>query len=434
LQPRRRGDLLHILRAAVDAVEPGALVREAISRGALSTLPSRSLFLVSAGKAAWAMARALSAAVHEGVLPGIAAVSGVVSGPRGDGQLSHGLEWFAAAHPSPNAASEAAGRRALAGAAESRAQGALVVLLSGGASSLLAVPAAGLSLEDKIATARALMHAGVPIADLNCVRKHLSAIKGGRLAAAARRSMTLAISDVHGPVPDDPSVIGSGPTVADPTTFAEALAIVRRAGVARAIPPAVIAHLERAADETPGPGDPRLVESGWEVIGTRQLAMEGAARAARARGYAVVVLPEASSGEARVAGARFAAEALSRAAAVDRPACVIASGETTVRVTGTGRGGRNQEFALGASSVIAGGAGVVVGSAGTDGIDGPTDAAGAVVDSSSSARAAEAGLDPVAALSDNATYDYFKSLDDLIVWGPTGTNVGDIHVMLIPTG
>jgi glycerate 2-kinase len=434
LQPRRRGDLLHILRAAVDAVEPGALVREAISRGALSTLPSRSLFLVSAGKAAWAMARALSAAVHEGVLPGIAAVPGVVSGPRGDGQLSHGLEWFAAAHPSPNAASEAAGRRALAGAAESRAQGALVVLLSGGASSLLAVPAAGLSLEDKIATARALMHAGVPIADLNCVRKHLSAIKGGRLAAAARRSMTLAISDVHGPVPDDPSVIGSGPTVADPTTFAEALAIVRRAGVARAIPPAVIAHLERAADETPGPGDPRLVESGWEVIGTRQLAMEGAARAARARGYAVVVLPEASSGEAWVAGARFAAEALSRAAAVDRPACVIASGETTVRVTGTGRGGRNQEFALGASSVIAGGAGVVVGSAGTDGIDGPTDAAGAVVDSSSSARAAEAGLDAVAALSDNATYDYFKSLDDLIVWGPTGTNVGDIHVMLIPTG
>jgi len=342
-----------------------------------------------------------------------------------------GFEWHDGTHPYPNAASEAAGRRALAGAADYRQNGALVVLLSGGASSLLAVPADGLSLEDKISTARALMHAGSPIEDLNCVRKHLSAIKGGRLAAVAGRSLTLSISDVHGAVPDDPSVIGSGPTVADPTTFAEALAIVRGAGVAALIPPAVVAHLERGTDETPGPGDPRLAEASYEVIGTRQIAMEGAARAARELGYDVEVIPAASTGEARIAGAAFADEAWRRTANAGRPVCVIASGETTVRVTGSGRGGRNQEFALGAMAAIAAGRrDAVLGSAGTDGVDGPTDAAGAVVDSSSSRRAAEAGLDANDALRNNATYDFFLALGDLIFWGPTGTNVGDIHVLL----
>ena len=265
LQARRRGDLLDILRAAVDAVEPGPLVKAAVSAGTISTLPSASIFLVAAAKprGRW---RAPSSTRRfrppeplrrEAGQP----IAGVVAGPRGNGELPFGLEWFDAAHPYPNAASEAAGREALAGAARSRADGSLVVLLSGGASSLLAVPAEGLSIEDKIITARALMHAGAPIEDLNCVRKHLSAIKGGRLAAAAGRSLTLAISDVHGAVPDDPSVIGSGPTVADPTTFADALAVVREAGIVGQIPPEVIAHLERGADETPGPGDPRLAKS-----------------------------------------------------------------------------------------------------------------------------------------------------------------------------
>jgi glycerate-2-kinase len=274
------------------------------------------------------------------------------------------------------------------------------------------------------------MRAGVPIAELNCVRKHLSSIKGGRLAAAAGHSITLAISDVHAPVPDDPSVIGSGPTVGDPTTFADALAIVRgAAAAAMSIPAAVLTHLERAADETPAPGEPRLAHSSYEVIGTRQHAMEGAARAARALGYMTIVVPEPTTGEARVAGAAFAAEAL-RHAGTSR-VCVIASGETTVRVTGTGRGGRNQEFALGTMGVIAAAPlRVVLGSAGTDGIDGPTDAAGAIVDSASSGRAAASGLAADAALANNAAYDFFEALGDLITWGPTGTNVGDIHVFL----
>ena len=361
-------------------------------------------------------------------------VGGIVAGPRAPRtELPQPLEWFDAAHPSPSAVSEAAGRRALALVEANRSRSALLVLLSGGASSMLAVPAAGLSLADKMVTARALMNAGMPIAELNCVRKHLSAIKGGRLAAVAARSLTLAISDVHGPIPDDPAVIGSGPTVGDPTTYADALTIVRHAGVMDSMPASVLAHLERGADESPKPGDPRLANSVYEVIGNRQMAMEGAARVARERGYAVQIVPEATSGEARETGAAFAAHVLG--AVSGQPSCVIASGETTVHVRGQGRGGRNQEFALGALPALnarsRNARAVVLASAGTDGIDGPTDAAGAVVDTTTSARAMELGLRAEAALASNGAYDFFAPLGDLIMWGPTGTNVGDLHVALI---
>ena len=358
--------------------------------------------------------------------------AGVVSGPRvGAHSLRAAFETFAASHPSPNAASEQAGRRALARAEESRPGGTLLVLLSGGASSLLAVPAKGLSLLEKVETARALMNAGVAITDLNCVRKHVSAIKGGRLGAAAARVLTLAISDVHGPIPDDPAVIGSGPTVADPTTFADALRVVRTARLS-SLPRRVVTHLERGEDETPKPGDPRLSSSTFEVIGHRRTAMEGAAEEARRRGYRVEIVQTATSGEARDAGLAFAAAALRRAG--DRPICVIGSGETTVHVRGDGRGGRNQEFALGAATVLDGrsapGRVGALGSAGTDGIDGPTDAAGSVVDSTTLDRASRAGLGIGRALESNGAYDFFAPLGDLIVWGPTGTNVGDLHVLL----
>ena len=203
----------------------------------------------------------------------------------------------------------------------------------------------------------------------------------------------------------------SAPRLPIPTTFADALTVVRTSGVASAIPARVISHLEKAADETPAPGDPRLANGSYDVIGSRQLAMEGAARAARARGYEVAVVEEASAGEARDAGAAFTARALSLAKDAGRPVCVIASGETTVHVTGTGRGGRNQEFVLAAIEQLATARiDVVLGSAGTDGIDGPTDAAGALVDASSSQRAAAAALDPRAALANNAAYDFFRVL------------------------
>lgn len=380
------------------------------------------------------MARAFAGAVEGGrpaaspdAAPG---VRGLIAGPRAAGGQPRNFAWFEASHPAPNAASEAAGRAALAEAARLPPGGRLVVLLSGGASSLLAVPAPGLTLADKVATADLLMKAGVAITGLNCVRKHLSAIKGGRLAAAAGRSLTLAISDVHGPQPDDPSVIGSGPTVGDPTTFEEARAIVREAGVAGAIPRSVWRHLEAADDESPAPGDPRLAGAEYRIVGTREIAMAGAASAARARGYRVVVISAPVTGEARAAGETFA-----RLAAVHAdgsgPVCVVASGETTVTVRGGGRGGRNQEFVLGALRVLADRGLAVLGSAGTDGIDGPTDAAGAIADGTSLTRALRAGLDPAAALAANASYDFFRALDDLIVWGPTGTNVGDVQTMIV---
>jgi glycerate 2-kinase len=297
---------------------------------------------------------------------------------------------------------------------------------------MLTAPADGLSLQDKIVTARALMNAGAAIAQLNCVRKHLSAIKGGRLAAAAAgRTVTLAISDVHGPIADDPAVIGSGPTVGDPTTYADALEIVRRMGITNSLPPSVLAHLERGKDESPKPNDERLRDSYYQVIANRQLAMDGAIRQATALGYHVHVLDGATSGEAREAGNEFAAAALALKA--PKRTCVIASGETTVHVRGSGRGGRNQEFALGALPAIDGAhqSMLVLASAGTDGIDGPTDAAGAIVDTTTTSRAERRGLRAAVALNENGAYDFFEPLGDLIMWGPTGTNVGDLHVLLL---
>jgi glycerate 2-kinase len=397
----------------------------------LDRLSNGPVSVVSAGKAAWPMALALADARSSGQLR--TDISGLVTGPRvGSSALPPAFEWFDASHPSPDAASEAAGRRALALAEESRSRGGLLVLLSGGASALMAAPADGLSLADKMLTARALMNAGAAIAELNCVRKHLSAIKGGRLAAAARRTVTLAISDVHGPIPDDPAVIGSGPTVGDPTTYADALDILQHAGVKDSIPRHALEHLERGAAESPKPGDPRLQDCDYEVIGNRHMAVDGAARAAEQLGYAVHVFPVATSGEAREAGAAFVADVLGLE--TSSRVCVLTSGETTVHVRGRGRGGRNQEFALGALPLIdraPAGTVIVLGSAGTDGIDGPTDAAGAIVDRTTTGRAERHGVSVDAALAANAAYDFFGSLGDLIMWGPTGTNVGDLHVALV---
>jgi glycerate-2-kinase len=418
----------------VRAIDPAHLLRNAASRGALNALDGQSVYVVAAGKAAWPMAGAFGSYASDARLT---ITAGVVAGPRVEGaNVGNEFDWFDAAHPSPNSASEAAGRRALTLAAESRRGGVLLVLLSGGASSLVAVPADDVLLSDKVAAAHALMNAGVAIADLNCVRKHLSAIKGGRLAAAASRTITLAISDVHGPIPDDPAVIGSGPTVPDPTTFADALRIVRDAGIAPSLPPRVIAHLERADDETPKAGDARLSAATFEVIGTRRIAMEGARDAAQKLGYIVRVVDPPTSGEARQAGLAFAAAALRDP--TEQPLCVIASGETTVHVRGSGRGGRNQEFALAAAPLVNAARNrssiAALGSVGTDGIDGPTDAAGAIIDLTTMERAATAGLRIEQALESNGAYDFFQPLGDLIAWGPTGTNVGDLHVMLVVPG
>jgi hydroxypyruvate reductase len=273
----------------------------------------------------------------------------------------------------------------------------------------------------------------VPIGPLNCVRKHLSGIKGGWLAVACPRSVTLAISDVHGPVADDPSIIGSGPTVADPSTFADALAIVREVS---GVPESVGIHFERGVrgeiPETIKPADPRLGQASYEIIGNRQTALGGASRVAASLGYGVAVLERATEGEARAASHDFVAHARRLAASGERPLCVLAAGESTVAVKGHGLGGRNQEFALAATPFIGSlGRASVLASVGTDGVDGPTPAAGALVDSSTLERAQRVGVDWESSLADNDAYHFFEPLGDLIVWGPTGTNVGDIQVFLV---
>jgi glycerate-2-kinase len=355
------------------------------------------------------------------------------------------------AHPVPDAASVEAGARALALARDVRARGELlVVLLSGGASAMLAAPAAGMTLDDKIALTRFLLRSGLPIAAMNAIRKHVSAIKGGRLAVAAGRSITYAISDVHSPIEDDPAVIGSGPTVADPSTFADALQAVgpepgwsqARGHAASdpglALPSAVLAHLQRGArgefPETPKPGDSRLVDAEFVLTGSRRDAMDGAAAAAERLGYLVERIVAPTLGEAAPAGRAFVDLATARAARNARPTCVIASGETTVTLgDARGAGGRNQEFAVAAALALTRGGIVALASVGTDGIDGPTNAAGAVVDASTIARAREMGLDASAALARHDSHPFFQALGDLVVTGPTGTNVGDLQVFLALT-
>lgn len=337
-----------------------------------------------------------------------------------------------AAHPLPDERSVQRGARALAVAREAAADDVLLVLISGGASSLLAGPADGITLADKRATVRQLLAAGAPIGELNAVRKHLSAIKGGLLAAATRaRVCALLISDVVG---DDPAVIASGPTVADPSTFGDALAVLERRGGAAAYPAGVSERLRRGAagavQETPKPGDAAFERATTTVIGGLQNALSAASEAAVALGYRVVIVDAPVVGEARDA-ARDVAARVEAARREGTPLCVISGGETTVTVRGRGRGGRNQELALAlAPHLRAVGGDVAAICAGTDGVDGPTDAAGAYVDATTLTRAASAGLDDERYLGDNDSYAFFDRLGDLIRTGPTGTNVGDIQIVV----
>lgn len=337
-----------------------------------------------------------------------------------------------AGHPLPTAGSVAAARRALDVARAADRDAVLVVLISGGASAMMALPVDGVTLEDKQQTVRLLLLGGADIHQLNTVRKHLSAIKGGQLAAASRaRVVTLAVSDVIG---DDLSMIASGPTVPDGTTFRAALRVLDDHGGRARHPRSVVQHLERGEAgliaETPKPGDSRLAHSSARVIGNRFTAVDGARAAAEGLGYRVHVVNEPIVGEARRAAHPFVTVART-ATAGDPRVCVLASGETTVTVTGGGKGGRNQELALAMLPHLdALGERVVAASVGTDGIDGPTDAAGALVDSTTAQRAAAAGLRAGTYLDDNNSYAFFDALGDVIRTGPTGTNVGDLQIIL----
>lgn len=338
-----------------------------------------------------------------------------------------------AGHPVPDAGSEQAGRAAIDLAdAAAREGGLLLVCLSGGASAMLAVPAAGLSLDDKVAATRVLLASGMNIGEMNLVRRHLSAVKGGQLAARAGRSLTLAISDVCRPVDDDPRVIGSGPTAGDHSSRQEALEAMARLGLEAAMPAPVLARL-RAAKVPDGPvpvEDPSLRAAAYFLVASRHDAMRAAAAVAGRLGYRVVVRTEAVGGDARAAGGALVAE-IAKDAAAGRGVCLIRSGETTVRQPGSGRGGRNQEVAVAALRPLGALGPAALASIGTDGLDGPTDAAGAFVDDT-----AWAALGPDATricddvLARHDTYPLLDGLGALVRTGPTGTNVADLYVVI----
>ena len=387
----------------------------------------RILRVIAVGKAAPFMADAFAAIAGDQIRDGI------VIGTHLPIALPAQLDWIPSSHPLPDARSVAAGRRALEVAERTDPGDTLVVLLSGGASALMAVPAGALTLDDKRGAVNALLKAGADITALNTIRKHLSAVKGGRLAAAASGpTVCLAISDVVG---DDLSVIGSGPTVPDPSTYRDAWRYIERFGVEPLLTPEVLDYLRRGLDganaETPKPGDRRFEQSITRVIGGRFNAMNGAADTARSLGYEVILLEEPIVGDARTMGPVVLERARTAAAGRTRPIAVIASGETTVKVVGSGKGGRNQEIALSVAGLLVNEPGrVALGSVGTDGIDGPTDAAGAYSDTTTIARAQHQTLDADAFLADNNAYAFFQKLGDLIMTGPSTTNVGDLQIVL----
>ena len=408
------------MRAALRAAGAGVLVRRALSEPEIADAlrTAAAVDVIAAGKAARPMLEACTI----GCRVPLRRVTTATAPEAG--------------HPLPTAGSVAAARRALDVARAADRDAVLVVLISGGASAMMALPVDGVTLEDKQQTVRLLLLGGADIHQLNTVRKHVSAIKGGQLAAVSRaRVVTLAVSDVIG---DDLSMIASGPTVPDGTTFHAALRVLDDRGGRAAYPRSVVEHLERGeaglVPETPKPGDARLAHSSARVIGNRLTAVEGARTAAEGLGYHVQVIDEPIVGEARRAALPLLNAARTAAAGDVPPSqrlCVLAAGETTVTVTGGGKGGRNQELALAMLPHLDTlGDRVVAASVGTDGIDGPTDAAGALVDSTTAQRAAAAGLLAGTYLEANNSYAFFDVLGDVIRTGPTGTNVGDLQIIL----
>jgi glycerate 2-kinase len=415
--------LRRLFEAAVAAADPARIVP-----AHLPERPKGRTVVVGAGKASAAMARAFER-VWDGPLEGLVVTR------YGHGLPCARIEIVEAAHPTPDRAGFDAARRIVERVSELGADDLVVALISGGGSALLAVPAPGLTLEDEQAVNRALLRSGAGIRAMNTVRRHLSGVKGGRLAAAAHpaRVVSLVISDVPG---DDPAAVASGPTVADPSTLAEAREIVRR--YALDLPDAARRALDDPANETPKPGDGLLARAETRLIATPRAALDAAAQAARAEGSTPLVLGDAIEGEAREVGtamagiARYARRVGEPVAA---PAVILSGGETTVTVRGEGgRGGRNTEFLLGLALALDGADGIAALAADTDGIDGTEDNAGAVVLPDTLARMGAAGVDPTAALAANDAYSAFAAVGDLVVTGPTLTNVNDLRAVLITAG
>jgi hydroxypyruvate reductase len=358
-------------------------------------------------------------------------IEGLVITRYGHGVKCDRIEVVEAAHPVPDQQGVDAAVRTLARVRDLTEDDLVLALISGGGSSLLSVPAPGLTLQDKQAVNRALLASGATISEMNCVRKHLSAIKGGRLAVAAypAQVVTLVISDVPG---DDPSTIASGPTVGDPTTYAEAREIIDRYGIPA--PAAVLAHLERGCEETPKPGDARLARAHTRIIAAPQLSLEAAAQIAASFGITPVLLGDSIEGEAREVGrvmAGMARSVVRHNQPVRSPCVLISGGETTVTVRGDGRGGRNVEFLLSLLVGLEDVQNVWAIACDTDGVDGSEEVAGAVIGPDTHTRAAALDLAPKAYLAANDGHRFFAALGDRIITGPTRTNVNDFRAILV---
>lgn len=434
-----RRDALAIFKSALQAADPAeAICRHvAVERGTLHVGRKsyrldafRRIIVVGAGKASARMAAALER------LLGSRISCGLVNTKYGHlARLRH-IALNECGHPLPDAAGVDGSRRIATLAEEATADDLVICLISGGASALMPLPAEPITLDEKQETTRLLLACGATIHEINAVRKHISAIKGGQLArlAAPARVVALLLSDVIG---DPLDVIGSGPTAPDDSTFAGAWAVIEKYSLQDRIP-AVIRHRLEAGllgeiGETPKLGDACFRRVQNLVVGSNRLAVDAAARSARQRGYKPVVLSTLIEGETRDIASMHAAilkEALASGRPARPPVCLISGGETTVTLRGDGLGGRNQEFALACALALDGIAGAVVLSGGTDGTDGPTDAAGALADGRTLTRARARGLDAASALARNDSYHFFDALGDLVKTGPTGTNVMDVRLLL----
>ena len=411
--------LRRMFDAAVAAAQPARCIP-----AHLPPPPRGRLIVIGAGKASAAMAKAV-----EDHWPG--ELSGFVVTRDGYGVPCERIEIFESAHPVPDARSVEAARRMLATVRDLTPDDVVLCLMSGGASSLLVAPIEGLTLEDKQLVNRALLKSGASIGEMNCVRRHLSAIKGGRLAAACHpaKVITLLISDVPG---DQPSDIGSGPTIGDPTTCADALAVLKRYGID--LPPHIVQVLQSGRGESVKPDDPRLAANDVRFVATPRMALLAAAALARKEGMPVHVLGDSIEGESRDVGKVIAAIALQIARHSEpfaTPCVLLSGGETTVTVRGGGRGGRNVEFLLSLAIALDGQSGVHALAADTDGVDGLEEIAGAYVAPDTLRRAWAKGFNPRERLADNDGHGFFEALGDSVVTGPTLTNVNDFRAVLI---
>ncbi len=418
-----RRDAAGILKAALKAADPTVAVEAALRKRSDLDKYDR-IFVVGAGKAGGTMARAA-----EKVL-GLRISGGVVNVKDGDTARTKRIELIPCGHPVPDERGAAGATRIAEVCADAGKNDLVLCLISGGASALMPAPAAGITLPEKQETTRLLLACGATIHELNAVRKHISTLKGGQLArlAAPARVVSLILSDVVG---DDLDVIGSGPTAPDGATFVTALTVLDKFSLRDKVPASVRQRLEAGVGETPKAGDPlfRRVEN--RIVGSNQKSLEVAFTAAKEKGYRSLILASTIEGETRDVArlhAAIARQIRDHGQPLKAPACIISGGETTVTIRGDGKGGRNQEFALAAALDIAGLPNVLVLSAGTDGTDGPTDAAGAIADGNTISRSK---VDARQALANNASYHFFEPLNDLIITGSTGTNVMDLHLVMV---